>query len=239
MSEVPNQEPETTGTHTEPMVQISEAELATIKNRSSQYEKIEQEAIALDFESVEEYQDFLITKKADELDLGTTATPKADPPPKRLTPIAKQTQAGMTAEEIREFNKKIDDSNVMSSTSLLESQFVLRQMTQRDLPEGQRSKNTKTEIYDLIRSEDSGPMVRARAKKHGFNLCIAADEILNVQKQLEAQEKGNAPAPPMEPGTTELGEGVAPKPEPKEGDRSANDIAADDICPDDDFVLLT
>ena len=243
MSNEPNVTPEPTGTpaaSAEGMAQISEAELAELKNRSSQYEKIEQEATALDFESVEDYQDFLITKKAEELDQGATATPQATPTPQKLaTPTKQQVQAGMTAAEVAEYNKKIDDSNVMSSASFIESQFVLREMAQAKLPGEQQSKNTKTEIYDMIRGDDTASMVRARAKKHGGNLCIAADKILSIQKQLEAQEAGTAPAAPIAPDTTQLGEGIAPKPEPKEGEQSANEVAADDICPDEDFVVLT
>ena len=247
MSEEPNATPEPTGTPTEPMAQISEAELETLRTRSSQFDKIEEEAKAVGFSDVEEYQDFLVTKKADELDQGQPNQPQPVVDPILAPKTVTQPDAGM-----QQLNAKIDalsqrfdtsvkdneQSKTIVSTVYLESQYTQRQMDQNALPEEQRSANTKTELYDLIRGP-MGVMVREQAKKSGGNLCTAADQILNVQKGLEAQERGNAPTPAATVAATQIGQGVPPKPEPKAGARSPNDEAADDICPDEDFVLQT
>lgn len=243
MSEEPNATPETPGTPTEPRAQISEAELETLKADAAQFAKIKEEANNVGFDNVEDYQDFLVTKKAEELDKEQPTTPQPAVNPKSVSKPATQPQK--TAEELQQvqvekdaLEQRLNRSETMASTSYLQSDYVLFQMDQRDLPEEQRSKHTKKELYAFISDKTNGTLVRDEAKASGENLCVVADRILSIKDQLEAQRKGKA-APPLDPASTQVGQGMSPRPEPKEGDKTPQQLLAEAICPDEEFVAQT
>ena len=180
MSDEPTQTPEPTETPTVPQAQISETELEALRTDAQQYRKLGEEATELGFTDFQDMQDTLVNNYANSGNNGEPATP---PPVAPVTPPATPkapAPQGRSAEdvaEIAELRKQINQSNTMSATAYLQADYTDYSGQQRALPEDQRSKHTKKELYAVI-SGPKGDMIRGISQKDGVNLCTAAAEVL-------------------------------------------------------------
>lgn len=237
MSE-PNNQPATGAS------EIDGAELAQLQADSKKLNDLNDEAKSLGYKDHEAYLEFIEDEKFNKLMTPTPApapepTPKPapakepepakvkTPEPTPAEPTPPPIQPGMTAEERDAVNRNAR----MTTSTYLKADWLEHKYEQDKLPEDQKSVNSKASLQKAITSKEIGGLIQNLAPKFDGNLFRAADHYLTVFQPAKEEDSEAKKALDKAKDDANLPGGQAPKPEPKPGDKSENELLADDICP--------
>lgn len=208
---------------------IDRAELDRLRQKGTDFDKLDHIAKAADFNSPKEYLENLEDSNWDKLQNAVTTEEKKEekkePESKEVKPVVEDTKY-----------QQIQQGNTQA---ILASQWATYRLDQADAPKEDRSTVTKTEMDKLIYDPSTNIMIGKLAQKFDGNVYAAANHYLTITDATEKARKEGAntqKALDNAAASTELGTGGQIKePEKKTPEQKAadeNQQRADEIMPD-------
>ncbi len=208
---------------------VDRAELDRLKQKGTDFDKLDHIAKAADFNSPKEYLESLEDKNWDKLQEAVTTEEKKEEKKEPEKTEAKPVLDDTRFEQMQQGNNQ----------AILASQWATYRLDQSDLAKDDRSKMTKEQMDKLIYDPSTNMMIGKLAGRFSGNIYAAANHYLNIDNATEKARKEGADtqkALDSAAASTQLGTGGKPKdPEKKTPEEKAaddNQQRADEIMED-------
>lgn len=223
-------------------VSVDRAELERLQKADGRVKKLDEIAAEAKVDGAEAYVDVLEQEvyKTDGEKKPSNGEPPATKPQASTAPTP-AAQAGELSDEVK---RRLDESDMRSSASYVQSQQMEWRFEQDRLPEDRRSTATAEQLLKMIRGPKS-QIIGASAQAYGGNIFKAADALYGLEHGVATARKAGAESEKakaaaaatanLQPGG-KTAEPVAQTPEEKraEAEKKEQDAIATDDDPIED-----